>query len=279
MILMDKTELPLEGKLPTRWEIYYHTIMGNFYYWLRMLGSDKGVKPDEPQKVDIEIIEGIPGGDVSNNLEIMKHLPENPLNSDIIEITKKYAPLIKIGDGSRPRVMITAGVHGNELPPQIAALKLIGELDKTGLNGTVYVIPFTTPKASAQNIKLHEGENLNLVADIPGNPANTILNLAQELEIDSLCDFHATSTHPAKDAVIYFLDIRSSKMAVYVNKKADSVLLALIYNPGTLIAAANNRDIPAILCEVESPDGVASDRSIDVSYNQMKAFLEFHRII
>ncbi|OPY19666.1 MAG: Succinylglutamate desuccinylase / Aspartoacylase family protein [Methanobacterium sp. PtaU1.Bin097] len=279
MIIMDKIKLPIEGKLPNGWEIKYYTLMGKFYYWLRMLGGDKRAKTGELQEADVEIIEDIPGGLVLKNTEIRDHLSETPLNSEIFEVTKNGAPLIKLGDGSKPRVMLTAGVHGNELPPQIAALNLVNDLNGKGLNGTVYVVPFTAPQASAQNSKLHENDNLNLVADVPGTPTNTIINVAQGLKINALADFHATSTHPAENSVIYFLDIRSSKMAVYINKKTNSRLLAHIYNQGTLITAASNQDIPTILCEVESPDGLATESSIQDAYHQMKTFLEFHRVI
>ena len=279
MIFMDKIKLPIEGKLPSGWEIKYYTLMGKFYYWLRILGGDKRVKTGKLQEADVEIIEDIPGGLVLKNTEIRDHLLETPLNSEIFKVAKNGAPIIKLGDGSKPRVMLTAGVHGNELPPQIAALNLVNDLNGKVLNGTVYVIPFTAPQASAQNSKLHEKDNLNLVADVPGTPTNTIVNMARELKIDALADFHATSTHPAENSVIYFLDIKSSTMAVYINKKTNSRLLAHIYNPGTLIAAASNHDIPTILCEVESPDGLATESTIQGAYHQMKAFLEFHRVI
>ena len=277
---MDEIKLPIEGKLPTRWEIYYYTFMGNIYYWFKILRGNRNTKNKTVnKKVEIDVIRDIPGADVAKNNEIMNYLFENDLNIKIIDSAKNGAPLIKLGDGSKPRVMITSGVHGNELPPQIAALKLINELDKTNIDGTVYIIPFICPIASAGNSKLFEGENLNLVADKPGSPTNNVLNLTQELKITSLADFHATSTHPAKDSVIYFLSVASSRIAVYVNKKANSELMAHIYNPGTLIAACNTRQIPTILCEVESPDGAASNESIEVSLNQMKAFLEYHQII
>jgi len=65
--------------------------------------------------------------------------------------------------------------------------------------------------------------------------------MARELKIDALADFHATSTHPAENSVIYFLDIKSSTMAVYINKKTNSRLLAHIYNPGTLMRGEQPR--------------------------------------
>lgn len=280
MMFMDKIQLPIEGKLPTRWEIYYYTLIGNIYYRFRVLRENKNLKGKPiDQKAEIEIIKDIPGADVTKNTELMNYISKNDLNKAIIDSTKKGTPLIKLGDGSKPRVMITAGVHGNELPPQIAALNLINELDRTNLNGTIYIIPFIAPKATAHNSKLYEGQNLNLVADKPDSPTNIILNLAKDHQIDSLADFHATNSHPAKDAVIYFLSVVSSKIAVYVNKKSNSELMAHIYNPGTLISACNNSNIPTILCEVESADGTASNESIDVSYKQMKAYLNYHQII
>lgn len=277
---MDEIKLPIEGKLPTRWEIYYYTLMGNIFYWIKILSAKKSKKSNQMNhNAKIQILKDIPGGTITNNQEIINYIFENPLNNEIIESASKGAPLIKLGDGSKPRVMITAGVHGNEIPPQIAALKIINELDKTSINGTVYIIPFIAPSATAQNSKLFQGKNLNLVAHEPGTPTNIVLQIANELEVQSLADFHATSTHPAKDSVIYFLSVASSKIAVYVNKKSNSELMAHIYNPGTLIAACNTGQIPTILCEVEADDGTASNESIEVSYNQMKAFLRYHHVI
>jgi predicted deacylase len=277
---MEDIKLPIEGKLPSRWEIYYYTLMGNIFYWIKILTGDGNRKANQiNHNAEIEIIKDISGGDITHNREIMNYIFENPLNNEIIESASRGVPLIKLGDGSKPRVMITAGVHGNEIPPQIAALKIVNELDKTDINGTVYVIPFVAPSATAQNSKLFRGKNLNLVADEPGTPTNIVLKRAKELKIKSLADFHATSTHPAKDSVIYFLSVASSKIAVYINKKSNSELMAHIYNPGTLIAACNTGQIPTILCEVESPDGTASNKSIEVSYNQMNAFLRYHNVI
>lgn len=297
---MDKKNLPIEGKLLTPWEIHFYTLVGKIYYWINLILPRKRRKTQNRMLSDnefhqsirvnphnqnhnvnlkLDTINDISGGEIAKNVEITRHILETPLNSRIIGTAKNGAPLIMLGDGSKPRVMITAGVHGNELPPQIAALKIVSDLQRVDLQGTVYIIPFIAPKASAENCKLSEGENLNLVADVAGSPTNIVFNMARKLEITSLADCHATSTHPAEDSVIYYPSIGSSKIAVYVNKKAKSRLLALIKSKGTLIALCNRNKIPSIICEAESTDGIASNESIEVSYNQMKAFLEYNHIL
>jgi predicted deacylase len=279
---MNKQKLPIEGRMPGPWEIHYYTKMGKINYFIKSLTKKLHSKSNnqlESNDVDIKIINSATGGDISQNTEIMQYLPYNSLTHEILDDAKKGTPMIRLGDGSQPRVMITAGVHGNELPPQIAAIKIIDELKNAELNGTIYIIPFIAPRATAENTKLFNGENLNLVADSPESLTNKVFKYALKLGIRSLGDFHSTFTHPAEDSVIYYTSIKSSSIAVFVNKKSNSRLLTHIINPGTLITVSNTNNIPTIICEAESPDGTASANSIEVARKQMKAFIEYHRII
>ena len=282
---MKKINLSKETQPKSR-EIYFHVIMGHIYYWLNNIKfalkrSGGSIQINDENKIlfKLDIINTITGGDVTKNNEIMKHLPKKPLNDDILRAAKNGTPLITMGDGSKPRVMITAGMHGNELAPQIAALMLINELYGKRINGTVYLIPFVAPRASSENSKLFNGENLNLMANIQGNPANVVFKIIQSLNVVSLADCHSTSTDPAKNSVLYYPRIASSKIAVYINKLTNSTLLALIQYSGMLIVQCNDHNIPSVICEVESSDGVASKESVIVSYSQMKAFLKYHQII
>ena len=61
-------------------------------------------------------------------------------------MTRFGTPIITIGNGSEPKVMIIAGVHGNELPAQIAAIKMVNYLKNRDVNGTVYIIPVVCPR-------------------------------------------------------------------------------------------------------------------------------------
>lgn len=279
-----------DEKLPKSREIYFYVLMGHMYYWIKrakrglLRARTDATTHSEASKTafKLDIINHGAGGDITKNAELMKHIPETSLNNEIFAASENGTPLLTLGDGSKPRVMITSGVHGNELPPQIAALRLAnGFLDNLTVRRqcTVYLIPFVAPAASAENDKHFKGENLNLVANEPGNPANDVFKLAQELNITSLADCHGTSTDPAKDSVIYFPKVSSSQIAVHINKNTSSTLLALRQEPGMLVTQCNLHQIPSVICEVESPDGVASTQSIDVAYNQMKAFLNYHGIL
>lgn len=279
---MKKETQKFEGTIPKSREIYFYIIMGHIYYWFNLI-KFKILKINTPKNhtnaFQVNIINQKAGGDVKKNSELIKHISENPITEYIIKKALKGIPLVTIGSGSSPRVMITAGLHGNELAPQLAALNLIKDLEKHKLRGTVYIFPFVAPEATAKNSKVFDGHNLNLTSDVLGNPSNLVFETAIKKKISSLADFHTTSTDPAKTCVIYYPTVESSKIAVYIHKKAASPLLALKQHPGMLVTRCNSNGIPSIICEVESADGRASERSINESHNQMKAFLKYHGII
>lgn len=283
MIYMKKEDLKIEGTIPKSREIYFYVIMGHFYYWLNQIRY-KTLKINSKNHaktiiLQVDIIERKAGGEVKKNFELIKHVSENHFTEKVMKTAEKGIPLVTIGSGSPPRVMITAGVHGNELAPQLAALNLINDLQDHKIRGTVYIVPFVAPEATAENSKDFKGNNLNLTSNVLGNPSNLVFETAKKKKIDSLADFHTTSTDPAKTCVIYYPTINSSKIAVYIHKKAASPLLALKQHPGMLVTLCNSNGIPSIICEVESADGEASVRSINESYNQMMAFLNYHDII
>ena len=278
-----KNENSFQGKIPKSRDIYYYIIIGHLYFWLNKIKNGfKNIAHTNGGGnyfFNIEIINKSTAGDIRLNNEISKHMPSNKLTDKIYKSSLKGTPLVTLGDGSPPRVMITAGVHGNELSPQIAALKLINELENEIIQGTIYIIPFIAPKSSSKNIKLFEDENLNLTANIQGSPTNLVFETAKKKRINYLADFHTTSTDPAKTCIIYYPKVASSKIAVYINKSTNFPLLALAQHPGMLITLCNLYDIPSVICEVAATDGIATDKNIEESYIQMKAFLQYSSIL
>ena len=104
--------------------------------------------------LELEIISSESGGFISANRNIFNRIKLSDISKFILNQAIKGTPMLKIGNGST-KVMLVAGVHGNELAPQIAALNLIEyiyDLDlNEKLNGTVYAIPFASPKSTMEN--------------------------------------------------------------------------------------------------------------------------------
>lgn len=273
-------------KTPKKRYIYFYVICGHIFYWANQLNlkiiqfihfflNKKAIKNPN---FEIKIVDTFCGGKIRSNRELNENISAGELNDQIIQAAEEGTPLVRLGLGN-PQVMIIAGTHGNELSPQIAALKLINDLKNAEIKGTVYIVPFLTPASSAENKKLFNNSNLNLMAHIPGNPAHRIIELAKKLGVKSLADCHATSTDPAKDAVIYYPSLASSKIAVHINQKTGSTLLIMLTHPGMLSVVANQNKISAVICEVECEDGRTSPASVDKAYQQMMSFLDYHRIV
>ena len=105
------------------------------------------------------------GADVKKNKRIKKNIPNSALVRKVVKAAKKGTPLIKFVGGKGKKVFITAGVHGNELSSQVAAMRLIKYLESHPINGTVYVMPFMNPKGTAKNVRDYNGVHLNQKAN------------------------------------------------------------------------------------------------------------------
>ncbi|MGZ7109208.1 MAG: hypothetical protein ACXVHW_09585 [Methanobacterium sp.] len=130
----------------------------------------------------MEVIINGTGGDVTENHYIKNNIPDSQLTNQVVELAKNGTPMITFGNGSSPKVMIIAGTHGNELPAQIAAMKLINNLSTSQIKGTIYIVPFVAPSNTAQNIRFWNGQNLNSVTNVADTPSNQIMNKAKQLQ-------------------------------------------------------------------------------------------------
>ncbi|MGF7117875.1 succinylglutamate desuccinylase/aspartoacylase family protein [Methanobacterium oryzae] len=237
--------------------------------------------------VSMNVIVSGTGGDVTNNPYIKNNIPSSDLANQVVEMAKNGTPMVVFGDGSGPKTMIIAGVHGNELSAQIAAMKMIDYLNGKQIKGTVYIVPFVAPSITAQNERNWNGQNLNSVANVAGTPTNQIVNKAKELKIVVLGDFH--STQPGGDPGKYSAlcskapTYESYNIANYVSKQTGCKLI--IYPkagkkyPGAVEDISNLAGIPAVTCEVVSPHGTVATGSVDNSFNQMIALLKYKGVI
>ena len=226
------------------------------------------------------------GGNVLKNKKIKANLPSSALVNKIVKSAQKGTPMIKFKGGNGKKVFITAGVHGNELSSQIAALRLIKHLQNNPIDGTVYIMPFINPKATAKNIR-NLGVNLNSKANVKGTISYKTVNLITKFKCDAYGDFHCTKPGgtPGRNAVFgtYNPTPQSAKIAKFIAK--DSKAKYIIYKkaateyPGAMEDTCNLKHIPSVTCEVITPHGKIAKGSVEKSLLMMKSFLKYNNII
>ena len=236
--------------------------------------------------LELEIISKDSGGFIYANRNIFNNIDLSDNSKFILNQAIKGTPMIKIGDGY-PNLMLVAGVHGNELAPQIAALKLIDNVFDLDLNGTLYIIPFASPKSTMDNSRYFDGIDLNRSTHLPNSITNNILKKAKELNVSAIGDFHssAPNSNPGKEGVFCTQKPcdASFLIADYISKNVGSEKIiypvAGIPFQGALEDEANLAQIPSVTCEVLSAIGYANEKICERSYLQMIAFLEYFGII
>ncbi len=240
--------------------------------------------------LDITHISKESGGYIAANYPVFENIPNNSTSRKILKEAIRGTPLVRLGDsekGNNHKVMVVAGVHGNELPPQIAAVHLIDILRNVELNGEVHVIPFSAPMATMNNSRWFDSVDLNRVTSHFGSITNSILNKAKELKIDSAGDFHSTGPNsmPGKEGI--FCTMKPSPESYHIGKYiANSLNSEIIFYPnagqgyqGALEDECNLKGIPAVTCEVFCPNGVADEKTYKRSLEQMLSYLSYFGII
>ena len=227
------------------------------------------------------------GANVLKNKRIKANVPNSALVRKIIKLAKSGTPVIKFKGGKGKVVFITAGCHGNEIPSQVAAMKLIKYLETHYIKGTVYVMPFMNPKGTAANVRDYKGVHLNKKANKKGTISYKTVKLIKKLKCDAYGDFHATRPggKPGKDLVFgsYKPTKKSATIAKYIAKNAKVKYKiykrAGVEYPGALEDEVNLKGIPAVTCEVISPHGKIKKGSVSKSLLMMKTLLKYNKII
>ena len=233
--------------------------------------------------IKIDIINTKTGGDISKNALLYSYISKTVLSKQILLKAKSGTPMVTFGDGNGPKVLIVAGVHGNELPATAAAMQLINYLNGKTIHGTIYIIPFAIPYNTANTLRYWNGQNPNIVANIDGTPTNVIMKLAKSLQVNALGDFHSSTPGgvPGKDSVFCSKvpTYKSYQLASYISAKTGSALItyqkAGVNYPGALEDICNLNGIPAVTSEVLQTHGTLTSSRINKSYSQMTALLTY----
>jgi predicted deacylase len=235
---------------------------------------------------NIKIISTETAGDLQKNKTLLSKLPDSSLTDELLSHALEGTPMIKFGNGS-PKIMLTSGIHGNELSPQIASLIVARTLEELKLRGTVFMIPFAIPYATMESSRRFKGFDMNRSASKKGYLSNKILKTAQNLKLDSLADFHSTKPHSNPGVESIFCSEKpspqSKKIAEHINKATQSKIICHkkagnLYQ-GALEDECNLINIPAVTCEVVSQNSRVDQGSHERSYLQMKAYLDYFGIV
>ena len=237
-------------------------------------------------KITTKILKWGNKGDVSKIKLIKKNMPNNKWVKWAVKATKKGNPLLKFEGGKGKVVFMTAGVHGNELSSQVAAMKMINYLSKNPIKGTVYIIPFVNIKAISHKVR-HTGVDYNRVAHKSGTISNKIVKLVKKYDCDAYGDFHTTQPGgiPGKNIVMGSKSpaTKCKAMTDYIAKYAKVNKRIYKYAgeqyPGALADNVNKKGIPGVICEVMLPHNTVTTKTVKTSYAMMKALLKFNSVI
>ncbi len=239
-------------------------------------------KIDEFENLEMSYICDFSGGYISRNKQLFENLELNKLNQFILEKSVFGTPIFRM-DGGDKKLLILSGIHGNELSPQLANLKLMNELVGSDLGASLYFIPFASPKSSMNNERTFNSMDLNRSAHISNSLSNLIVNFVLDFGIDFVGDFHSTAlnSNPGFESV-FSSKSPSPESFLLANYIACSVGCDVIsYDfagssyKGAVEDICNLKKVPAVTCEVLCPFGNVVHGSVDRSISQMKSFLKY----
>jgi predicted deacylase len=125
--------------------------------------------------------------------------------SIVLDIGEGLSVPVLVADGLRdgPRVLILAGVHGDEYEGIASAASIWHDLDPRQLRGTVTVVPVANPPAFDVGTRVSPRDGLNLARTFPGaadgTPTERIAHALARLirDADLLIDLHSAGQHYA----------------------------------------------------------------------------------
>lgn len=222
------------------------------------------------------------GGYISRNKHILNNLELNNLTQFILEKCVYGTPIFKLGNGDN-KILILSGIHGNELPSQIANVKLLNSLIGSKLNHALYFIPFASPKSSMNNERTFNAMDLNRSAHINNSLSNLIVQSVLDLKINFVGDFHSTAynSNPGVESIFSSKSPSSESFLIanYISSDVGSKVISFDFAgssyKGAVEDVCNLKGIPSITGEVLCPFASVGEGTVERSFAQMNSFLSY----
>jgi N-alpha-acetyl-L-2,4-diaminobutyrate deacetylase len=104
-----------------------------------------------------------------------------------------FVPIATIANGEGPTVLVSGGNHGDEYEGQVAALRLIREIEPEQVSGRIIVVPVISKAVSHANTRMWpSGANFN--RSFPGRPDGP--------PNEQLADYFTRVLFPSSDVVV-----------------------------------------------------------------------------
>ncbi|KZX09995.1 M14 family metallopeptidase [Methanobrevibacter curvatus] len=226
-------------------------------------------------------------GDAMKNKNISKYLPKGSLSLRIVNMSKNGSVILQFGSGN-PKVLIHAGIHGDEAGASIATLKVIEKIKNRKFKGTIYIIPFVIPLDTQKNKRLwYDPRTLknvdpNRIANKKNTPGYKILEFAKKNKVTHIIEVHTggfishrkngliwANTYPVKNERTWLK---------YIKKKANPYIGYGNAFSGMVRGVAKSTGIVAITLEVER-DKKPFQNWIYVELKLLTCALNFFHII
>jgi len=176
-----------------------------------------------------------------------------------------------------PRLLVTAGIHGDELNGIAVIHRLAAQTDPARLTGTLVLLPgLNTPGLLASSREFSDGSNLNRV--MPGKAGGAADRYAQRLwdgllrpNADLAVDLHTQSRGTAYMIYAFASTPETRTMAERVGPE---ILKMDTGDKGTVENELTRDGVPAITFELGRPevfDASSVQRGVDGLINLMKA--------
>ena len=203
------------------------------------------------------------------NSKISKNLPNSTLSKRIASMTKNGSVILKFGDGNASKILICAGIHGDESAANIATLRFIENIKDKKIKGTIYVIPFVIPKSTALNRrewfnpKMRRTIDPNQHSHVPRTPGHDIVQFAKKNNIKFIIDVHSgKDLFDQKNGAIFAnkkpTNTEERKLLKHIKKMVNPKIKYNVPKRGFIRGYSKVNNITAITLEVERDKGSVS---------------------
>ena len=205
----------------------------------------------------MSILDSSLGGDVLANSQISQYIPRTEFSNQIFNMAKQGSVVLKFGNGNGPKMLISTGIHGNEVEANIATMKFLEYIKDKSFNGTLYVIPFDIPKSTAANSRLYNGADPNRNTNVPGTPGYNIVQFCLREGVQYLLEVHSGTGVGSSGLLIsnseYTMTQQEQAWASYINSHSNSwTLIGIDDYTGLMRTYANRLGINSMNMEVDS---------------------------